>query len=115
LYIVLGLNTILFLPLLERDSLFEAAGTQDYRKLTMTPWGLKATTRWLMRQGLLQQFQLAAKLLNPQDDIDALQEALDEERKAREKAAKRAVQQGGNEMARLYQERQLQLRIDASW
>ena len=66
-----------------------------------------------MRQGLLQQFQLAAKLLNPQDDIDALQEALDEERKAREKAAKRAVQQGGNEMARLYQERQLQLRIDA--
>jgi hypothetical protein len=44
-----------------------------------------------MRQDLLQQFQLAAKLLNPQDDIDALQEALDEEREAREKAAERTV------------------------
>jgi len=46
-----------------RPQLFRDAGTQDYRILTSTAKGLKAATRFLMIEGVLDQFKLATCLL----------------------------------------------------
>jgi hypothetical protein len=41
-----------------RPSLYGAAGTSDYKEMTVTARGLKAAAQWLQRTGLLQQFSL---------------------------------------------------------
>ena len=42
-----------------RPSLFKAAGTRDYKKMTATTRGMKAAAQWLYNTGLLQQFSLS--------------------------------------------------------
>jgi hypothetical protein len=42
----------------DRVALFEAAGSQDYRKMVSTAKGIRAITRWMISYGILEQFNL---------------------------------------------------------
>jgi hypothetical protein len=97
-----------------RTLLYKMAATEDYKVLTTTTRGLKATSRWLMRQGILPQFELAAALLDPAEDSEARMEGLD---KGGPNESARLPQGTVEERERVraWNEQQLQARIDAGW
>ena len=54
-------HVIIFYPnhARNRHSLYEAAGTSQYRELMSTGKGLRVVARWVVSEGLLSQFSLA--------------------------------------------------------
>ena len=58
-------HVLIFCPRLGqyRPALLESAGTSDLRRMLTTPEGARASTRWLIRSGLLEQYSLAREQL----------------------------------------------------
>jgi outer membrane protein OmpA-like peptidoglycan-associated protein len=47
-----------------------AAGTEDYNTILSTRRGLKAVTRWLISQSILNQFQVAKEIAEEGKGVD---------------------------------------------
>ena len=57
-------HVLLFCPDIQypRESMLQAAGTQDYTRLLNTRAGVKAATKWFLHANILQQFTLAREM-----------------------------------------------------